>query len=98
MLELRGKLDLSLKALSAYACGELRRENLYRDLATQRRFLADEDAAHASAAQLALDGVGGPKGSLEVVANGHLAALKYSLLESAERDRHQRDITGHIGG
>jgi hypothetical protein len=58
MLELSRELDLPLKTLGAYAGGKLGCEDFYSDLTSERDFFTDEDAAHPSAAELALYGIG----------------------------------------
>jgi hypothetical protein len=51
--------------------GQLRREDLDDDLATERRFLSDENARHATAAQLALQRVRVAQRSLKLIAEVH---------------------------
>jgi hypothetical protein len=58
MLKLRRELYLTLKALGADTRGELGSQNLHRDFPPECYFLGDEETAHATAAELALDGVG----------------------------------------
>src|SRR5262249_28038847 len=57
LLERGGDLDLTLKALRAEARCELWRQGLHDDLSSEPRLLSEEDARHASPAQLALERV-----------------------------------------
>ena len=57
VLEPGGELDLALEAVDAHAGGELGRQHLDDDLAAERGARREEDARHAAAAELALDGV-----------------------------------------
>ena len=57
MLELRGEHDLAAEAVDVHAAGELAGQHLHDDAPLQRGLLGEEDAAHASAAELLLDRV-----------------------------------------
>lgn len=65
MLELRGELNLSSKAIEAYACCKLRLENLYDNLSLERNIQSHEHSTHATAAELAVEGVNVAERSLE---------------------------------
>jgi hypothetical protein len=57
MLQRGGEADLALEPLGAHARGQFRGEHLHDDLSAEPHFLGEEDAAHAAAAELALDAV-----------------------------------------
>jgi hypothetical protein len=58
VLQLGGELDLAAEAVDVEPGGEVGWQNLDDDLAVERDFGGDKDAAHAATAQLALDPVG----------------------------------------
>src|SRR4029079_15369725 len=67
MLEARGELDLALEAVDVdVGCG-FRGEDFDDDFAAEGVFLGDGEAGHTAAAELALEGVGGGEGLLELV-------------------------------
>ncbi len=66
LLQSRRQLNLTAKALDVDACAELRRQDLYDDIATERDFADDEDARHSTAQIL---------GDLVAVAERALKAL-----------------------
>ena len=55
MLELRSNLDLAAKTLAIYTRTQLRRQNLDYYSSAEGSVGRDEDAAHSTARQLALD-------------------------------------------
>ncbi len=57
MLQRGGQPDLTLEPLGAHARRQLGREHLHHHLPAEPYFLGEEDAAHAAAAELALDTV-----------------------------------------
>src|SRR5206468_707280 len=67
-LERRGEADLALEAVGAQHRRHVGRENLEHHLPAERSLLREEDAAHAAAAQLTLDGVLRAEGVLEAAA------------------------------
>ena len=72
MLQPRGELDLSFEALDRYARRHLGRQDFDHHPAVKSAVFGDEDARHAAPAQLALQGVGGSKRRLQLVAQvGH---------------------------
>ena len=58
--------DLALEPFGAQPLRQIRREHLHDDLALESQLLGDEDAAHAAAAELALQAVGVAEGFLEL--------------------------------
>ena len=63
---------LAGETLGAQALGELGGDHLDDDLSAERGLVGDEDARHPTAAELALEGVSGAEGGLELVAEvGH---------------------------
>ena len=66
LLQRRRHADLALEALGADSGGELRREDFDDDFAAEPDFVGDEDARHAAAAELALEGVGSTQRRLEL--------------------------------
>ena len=75
VLELRREHDLAPEAVDVHAAGELLRQHLHDDAPAQRLLLREEDAAHAAAAELRLDGVELAKRRFELVAQIHAVAL-----------------------
>ena len=67
LLQRGDRPDLALEALDADALRELGRQHLDDDLPLEPRLFGDEDAAHAAAAELALEAVGVAEGVLELV-------------------------------
>jgi hypothetical protein len=65
MLKSRRELDLALEPLRRKARSEIGRQHLDHDASPEARLLGEEDARHAPAAELALDGVGCTKRRLE---------------------------------
>jgi hypothetical protein len=57
VLQLGGETDLASKAFRADTRGQLGRENLDDHLAAERGVDSDEHPRHATAAQLALEGI-----------------------------------------
>jgi hypothetical protein len=70
VLEPGGEADLTREALGGEPFGQLGGEHLDDDLTPERLVARDEDAAHAAAPELALQGVGRAEGGLELVADG----------------------------
>ena len=66
LLERRRRADLALEPLGADAGGELGRQDLDDDLASEPRLVGDEDARHPAAAELALERVGSTQRRLEL--------------------------------
>jgi hypothetical protein len=69
MLERCRELDLAAESVGAQRGGEIRRQHLDHDLPAEGGLLGQEDAAHATAAQLALEQVAPGKGGTEVLEN-----------------------------
>ena len=67
MLQPRRQRDLPPKALDGHGVRELGRQHLHHDAAVERRLGREKDARHATAAELALDGVVGAERCLELV-------------------------------
>src|SRR5258708_9940775 len=82
MLQSRGDGDLALEAIGRDLPGELRRQHLDDDLPAQRALLCEEDAGHAAAGELALDGVGILQRGCNVVRAGRVR--RSSLLSLSE--------------
>ncbi len=59
VLQLGGELDLALEPLRAHTSRHLGGQHFHHHLASQPHFLGDEHAAHAAAAELGLEAVGG---------------------------------------
>ena len=57
VLELGGELDLALEAFDADALHELGRKDFDDDFASEGGLGGDEDARHAAAAELSLEGI-----------------------------------------
>ena len=55
MLQARGQQDLAPESFGADTGGEVRRQHLDDHAPSERALFGDEDAAHAAAAQLALE-------------------------------------------
>jgi hypothetical protein len=68
VLEPGGEPDLALEALGREAGGELGGQHLHHDPACQPRIRSEEDARHAAAAELALEGVGAAQRRLQLLA------------------------------
>jgi hypothetical protein len=71
LLQRRGEPDLALEPLGADALRELGREELDDDFATEARLVGQEDARHAAAAELLLEGIGGAERRLQLRAQIH---------------------------
>jgi hypothetical protein len=67
VLELGRDLDLAAEPFVVHSRRELGGEDLHHDLPAERDVVRDEDAAHAAARQLALDGVTGREGGLQEI-------------------------------
>jgi len=65
VLETGGEMDLALEAVGAEAGGKIGGKNLDDDPSIERGVVHEEDTRHPSAAELALDAVGGAKAQLE---------------------------------
>ena len=63
-----GEPDLALEPVCADSGRQLRAQNLHDDLPSEPHLVGNEDAAHAAATELALDGVAAAQGCFEVVA------------------------------
>src|SRR5947207_122398 len=59
MLQLGRELDLALESFSAHARRQLGRQHLHHHATAEADLLGEEDAAHAAAAELTFDAVGG---------------------------------------
>ena len=70
VLQLRDELDLAMEAIEADAAGEIGREQLDHDLTIEPSLGGEKDVTHASAAELALDGVGVAECGLEAGREG----------------------------
>ena len=70
VLEAGGEEDLLLEALGAHARGELGGEELDDDAAAEAAVAGEVDAAHAAAAELALELEGGPEGGRQLLGEG----------------------------
>ena len=70
VLEAGGELDLLLESLGAHARGELGREDLDDDAAAEAAVPGEEHAAHAAAAELALEVERGAEGGSELLGEG----------------------------
>ncbi len=66
LLQRGDRPDLALEPLGAEPLREVGREHLHDDLALEPLLLGDEDAAHAAAAELALEAVGVAERLLEL--------------------------------
>ena len=69
MLEPRGELDLALESRDGEPAASSGGSTLTTTLRPSARLLGDEDARHAAAAELTLDGVGGAEAGLELIAS-----------------------------
>jgi hypothetical protein len=49
VLQSRRQLNLAAKAVDIESCTQLRRQDFYDDIATERDFADDEDARHSAA-------------------------------------------------
>src|SRR6185503_14941930 len=68
VLQLRDELDLAVETIEADAPGEVRRQQLDHDLTIESSLGGEKDVAHATATELALDGVVVAECGLEAVA------------------------------
>ena len=71
VLELGRDLDLAQEPVGPEGGGELRVQDLDRDLAAVLQVLGQEDRGHAAAADLRLDGVAVGKGRLQALKEIH---------------------------
>ena len=77
MLEVGGELDLGQEPLGADDGGELRAQQLERDLAVVLEVLREVDGGHAAGADLTFDPVAVGEGYLEPVLElGHVSLLR----------------------
>jgi hypothetical protein len=70
MLKAGGQLDLAAETLGAYSEDEFGRQDLDDNASRQAGFGGKEHPAHASATELALDGIGGTECRLELISQG----------------------------
>jgi hypothetical protein len=77
LLHRRDETNLPFEALDAHAAGHLFGQHLHDDLPAKSLIHGQENPAHASAAELALDRVGIAKSCLKLVAKLHQAAIAF---------------------
>ncbi len=79
MLQVGSDLNFPQKPLGAEGSGEIRPEDLHRDLAMVLQVLSEVDRRHPTAANLPLNGVTVGEGGFETIEGiGHGAALRLS--------------------
>src|SRR5688500_12292430 len=100
MLERCSQANFSCKALGAESRGEVAAQDFYDDVSAERDLTGEEDSRHAAAAELAFDGIGGPEGRLEAVAELHASNIRWACgrkpryaFESAESSNIRVDVT-----
>ena len=80
MLEIRGDLDLAVEPLGAERGGEVRTQDLDRDLPLVAQVLREVDSRHAATAEFAFNGVAVSEGGREPGGNlGHGAKIGLRL-------------------
>ncbi len=68
VLEFGREVDLALEAVDAHARRQLGRQDLHDDRPLEPHLLGEEDPAHPTAAELALDGVPATEVGLQLLA------------------------------
>ncbi len=76
VLQLCGKRDFALEPVYGQLPRHLGGQDLDDDLPAERALRGDEDAGHAAAAELALDGVGVTHGLLELFAEVQVESVQ----------------------